>query len=160
VNFREHAQLCDSLWKTVNDPSNNFMDRIRDVQDTLRKLEKVVIAQTKANISREDQINGKLIQRSTHDAIIINEAFSKFFTLVNDICRKAEPQYQLSHLLVLKQKENCHIRKTNTGCGAKQIDDTGKCAKHIYQRIYIALQSMSTSHVRNKMRNGKGTHCI
>jgi hypothetical protein len=90
VNFREHAQLCDSLWKTVNDPSNNFMDRIQDVQDTLRELEKVVIAQTKANISREDQINGKLIQRSTLDAIIINEAFSKFFTLVNEICRKAE----------------------------------------------------------------------
>ena len=154
MNFREHAQLYDSLCKTVNDPSNNFMDRIQD------KQEKAVIAHTKANISREDQINGKLIQRSSHDAIIINEAASKFFTLVNDICRKAEPQYQLSHLLVLKQKENCHIRKTNTGCGAKQIDDTGKCAKHIYQRIYIALQSMSTSHVRNKMRNGKGTHCI
>jgi hypothetical protein len=84
VNFREHAQLYDSLCKTVNDPSNNFMDRIQD------KQEKAVIAHTKANISREDQINGKLIQRSSHDAIIINEAASKFFTLVNDICRKAE----------------------------------------------------------------------
>lgn len=84
MNFREHAQLYDSLCKTVNDPSNNFMDRIQD------KQEKAVIAHTKANISREDQINGKLIQRSTHDAIIINEAFSKFFTLVNEICRKAE----------------------------------------------------------------------
>ncbi len=84
MNFREHAQLYDSLCKTVNDPSNNFMDRIQD------KQEKAVIAHTKANISREDQINGKLIQRSSHDAIIINEAASKFFTLVNDICRKAE----------------------------------------------------------------------
>jgi hypothetical protein len=57
------------------------MERVSSIQITLQELESEVITHTKANISREDQAIGKLVQRSIHDATIINDASSQFFTL-------------------------------------------------------------------------------
>lgn len=41
---------------------------------------------TRNNISKEDQAAGKLIERTLVDAKIINDASSKLFTLINDVC--------------------------------------------------------------------------
>jgi hypothetical protein len=53
----------------------------------LLNLESRVITHTKREVNDEDQVAGKLVQRSLQDAMIINDASNRFFTLLTDILR-------------------------------------------------------------------------
>jgi hypothetical protein len=90
ADFRVHAQLYDAIQKICKDPNKKYMNKIIELQTDLQELELEVIAKTKANINEENQKNGKLIQRTIHDANIINNASSQFFSLINDIRREVD----------------------------------------------------------------------
>jgi len=85
ADFRLLAQLNKKLQQTVNDSNNEFMNRIRLMQQQLVELEKDVIHRTKLAISNVDQVVGKLIQRTKEDVEILNTSSKQIFTLINDI---------------------------------------------------------------------------
>jgi hypothetical protein len=162
ANFRVHEQLYDAIQKACNDPNKNFMNKIIELQTGLQALELEVIAKTKAKISEVSQKNGKLIQRTKHDANIINDALSQFFSLINDICCKADLASKVpivSSRSYIAKRNDVITEKIMPGIASiaitKQIDDTMKRARSILQRTNILLKSLISACFRNSDRKTK-----
>ncbi len=90
LDNRMQAKLLESIQKAVNDLTKDFMDIIANIWTLLKSLELKVINDTKACISVEDQVLGRLIQRTMQDAETLNCASEQFFTLVNDVCQSVD----------------------------------------------------------------------
>ncbi len=90
LDNRMQAKLLESIQKAVNDLTKDFMDIIANIWTLLKSLELQVINDTKACISVEDQVLGRLIQRTMQDAETLNCASEQFFTLVNDVCQSVD----------------------------------------------------------------------
>jgi hypothetical protein len=114
----------------------------------LEDLEADVINRTKTSIAMGEQIAGKLISRSAREAQKINEASLAFFTLINEICGKVGlakkvnvvPMGNINSKKTAAAKENNMISTTSFAL-SKQLDDTYKKSKLIYQRVGIMLRT-------------------
>jgi hypothetical protein len=162
ADFRVHAQLYDAIQKICKDPNKKYMNKIIELQTGLQKLELEVIARTKANVNEENQKNGKLIQRTIHDANIINNASSQFFSLINDICREVDLALKVpvvpSRSYIAKRNDVITEKKMpgiTSIAITKQIDDTTKRARSILQRTNILLKSLIGARFRNSDRKTK-----
>jgi len=87
ADFRVHAQLYNKIQEVVNDSNNGFIDRIKILQGQLVEFEKEIICHTKSSPSKDDQLTGKLIQRTQKDADEIKTFSRHFFKLLKDICQ-------------------------------------------------------------------------
>jgi hypothetical protein len=162
ADFRVHAQLYDAIQKACKDPNKNYMNKIIELQTRLQELELEVITKTKANVNEENQKNGKLIQRTIHDANIINNASSQFFSLINDICREVDLASKVPVVpsrSYIAKRNDVITEKIMPGITSiaitKQIDDTTKRARSILQRTNILLKSLIGARFRNSDRKTK-----
>jgi hypothetical protein len=89
MDFMHHEKLYRQLQEITRNKEFLYEERITNIRDTLIRLEKITILRTKETISMEDQISGKLVHRMPEDALTLNDASAKFFTLINEICSKA-----------------------------------------------------------------------
>jgi hypothetical protein len=152
------VQLYNSLYETAKDIEKGFPKRISAIFRTLQELEADVIGRTSETISREDQQNGILIQRSLQDANIINEASGQFFAHLNNICREAGLASKVTiipSMAINAKKRNAMSEKILPDEIAsiaitKQIDDTSKRARSVLQRINILLHSNNDKYGRGK----------
>lgn len=142
----------------------DFIDRINNMHYQLYKLEEKIIEHTKNSINIHEQENGKLIQRSMDDAVIINMSSTQFFTLLHDICCEsglARITPIISTNTITKKKIEVAAGKLMPGISSiavtKQLDDTGKRAKGICQRVLLLTKALAGKQYLNRYKKAKTT---
>ncbi len=160
ADFCLHAQLYNKIQEIINDSNNGFSDRIQVLQSQLVEFEKEIISPTKSSISKDDQITGKLIQRTQKDAAMINTLSRQLFTLLNDICQAEE----LTSIIPIIPFYSIKMKKADVASAkimpgissvaiSSYLDDTLKRAKNICQRTKLLLKSINNLRVRNKQNS-------
>jgi hypothetical protein len=144
ADFKIQSSLYKNIQDMVKNPDTNYLSRITTIKKSLKKLEEDIITRTKASITMEEQLQGKLIQRYPMDAKSINRASHEFFTIINDICRDANlarrvPIVQQASVLKARKKlANETIMPGITLMAiAKHIDQAIKRSRSIYQRTIL-----------------------
>jgi hypothetical protein len=165
VNFHIHAQLFDTIQKTVDDETHGFLDRITHIHNSMQQFEDSIITKTKDNISMEQQEAGQLVKRSPQDAIMLNELSGQFFALINDICRATGLASKVPVLPSnsFKSKRDDVIReKIMPGIASiaitKQIDDTVKRARSVSQRINLLMKAIIGACIRYQTKKAKSKY--
>jgi len=132
ADYKIHAALFHNIQKIVANPSE-FHDRIQKVHDQLRTLIQNIVGRTKNSITIEEQKQGKLITRTNDDAKTLNDASMEFFSIIYDICRKAELSYKAYSTKMNTANRNQEkiasekIMLTATSYAlSKQLDETAK----------------------------------
>jgi hypothetical protein len=135
ADYKIHAALFHNIQKIVANPSE-FKDRIQKVHDQLRTLKQNIVGRTKNSITSEEQEQGKLITRTNDDAKTLNDASMEFFSIINDICHKAELSYKAYSTKMNTANRNQekiaseNIMLTATSYAlSKQLDETAKRAR-------------------------------
>jgi hypothetical protein len=149
-DYRQHAALYNSIQQIVEDPTSNIHTRIEDIQQQLQNFELEIIDRTKSSITPHDQASGRLIQRTSSDAIFLNDMSSKFFEVINDVCRQAKlanQVYTIKAAAVMSKKKAIVEGKIIPGIASfpltKQLDDALKRARAIHQRILLICRDIS-----------------
>jgi len=146
AEYRSHAKLLNLLQEICEDPQYKILDQITTVKNQLESLENEIINRTKQDISPEDQIHGKLIQRIPLDAQRLNDASHRFFEIIYDICRHARLSRRvpiINNMANQTKRQDIISEKIIPGIAAipitKCLDDTQKRARRMLQRILITL---------------------
>jgi hypothetical protein len=127
----------------------------------LLNLESRVITHTKREVNDEDQVAGKLVQRSLQDAMIINDASNRFFTLLTDILRVVGLSSKVPKIPSISKKirQNIVSEKKIPGVTSisitRQIDDLTIRARNITQRANILMRTIIRSHTRSSFNKAK-----
>ncbi len=144
ADYKIHAALFHNIQKIVANPSE-FHDRIQKVHDQLRTLIQNIVGRTKNSITIEEQKQGKLITRTNDDAKTLNDASMEFFSIIYDICRKAELSYKAYSTKMNTANRNQEkiasekIMLTATSYAlSKQLDETAKRARSIFKCLWQA----------------------
>ena len=159
ADFQNQASLYQDLQAITNDPDNNFMTRIIDIDSKLEDLENAIILRTKQSITPEEQRDGKLISRTIEDATAFNAASGEFFQLINDICRKADLASNVPILpasSIAAKKNDIISGKTIPGVTSiaisKQLEDATKRARYIMQRVHLTIRAIKGHQARSQSK--------
>jgi hypothetical protein len=167
ADFKIQSSLYKNIQDIVKNPDTNYVSRITTIEKSLKKLEEDIITRTKASITMEEQLQGKLIQRYPLDAENINRASHEFFTIINDICRDANlarrvPIVQRASVLKARKKlasETIMPGITSIAI-AKHLDQAMKRSRSIYQRsilLYDVIKRLTKIKVMSTPRKEKDT---
>jgi len=149
IQFQEHAKLYQHLQSISNDVENGIIDRIMQIKQELLNYEATIINRTKLSISIEDQLQGRLIQRTQQDAEFLNSISSRMFATIYDVCRQAK-LVRMAHVVPAAAskalKKSLLSEKIMPGIAtvpvSKQLDDAIKRIRKVYQRIQITLRTV------------------
>jgi hypothetical protein len=149
TDFYHHKNLYWQIQKTADDSLLGFCDRISTVVETLEHLEQTIIERTKSTSTPEEQKIGKLVQPLPEDAMCINNASFQIFEIIRDILRKVHLASMVSILpaaSLAKKKKAITVEEIMPGIASvpitKQVDDTFKRSRNIYQRLRILIRAI------------------
>jgi len=157
-DFKHHESLYHKIQDTTK--KEEFKQRIMEIKKDLENLEMDIINRTRLTITPEDQAAGKLITRHPKDARRLNDASSEFFKLIQDVCRAVDLTAMVPIVPAAslhKQRQAIRKEKILPGIASipltRQLDDTYKRAKKIYQRLRILINNIITN--QRMQRQGK-----
>jgi hypothetical protein len=148
MEYKIHVDLYKKIQKVVKDPKLGFIEDINSVKRDLEAFQRDIIHRTKTFITMQEQIDGKLVQRTQSDAQRLNQASTQFFDIIYAICR----QVGLHKLVPMVNNAINHKQRRDIATG-KLIPDTAvvpvlKSLNESLKRTVIIFQRMQIAHSR------------
>lgn len=149
AEFTMQSELFNRIQRIIQDPTLNILDTLGDLEHQFQLFENDIIERTKSNITPEEQMSGKLIQRTTSDADRLNNLSSQYFTLLQHICREANlsanvPIVQASSMATKRQQvaDEKIMPGISSYAISKQLDQAIKRCRTVHQRSIMLCHAI------------------
>ena len=148
ADYQLQVEFYTSIQDAIKDPDSNFLVRIPQLSTQLKAHEIVVVQRTKNEITLDDQVAGKLIQRTALDADWLNSYSSEFFIL-NDICWAVD----LASKVTILPSASTAAKKSLINQGkliplSKHLDEAVKRSCSAMQRLQLLIKALTRPEVK------------